>query len=69
VVVGLRSKLRNQRSLVQIPVVSRGFFNENYTCSRVMAICIIIINITLCLSDTFMFIRYLVSITQVLKDT
>jgi hypothetical protein len=43
---GLWSSLRNQRSRVQIPVVSRVFVMNNYTCLRVMAVYIyIIINI------------------------
>jgi hypothetical protein len=35
---GLRSRLQNQRSPVQIPVVSRGFCDENYTCLQLMAV-------------------------------
>jgi hypothetical protein len=67
---GLRSKLRNQRSRVQIPVASRGFCDEQLR-SRVMAIYILLYyyQYTLFMYDLCMFIRYLVSITQVLKDT
>jgi hypothetical protein len=65
---GLRSRLRNQRSRVQIQVVIGVFVMNNHTCSRVMAD-IYYYQYNLYMYDLCMFIRYLVSITQVLKDT
>jgi hypothetical protein len=65
--IGLR--LRNKRFRVQIPVVSRGFVMNNYTCSRVMAVYIYYYQYNLYLYGLCMFMRYLVSIKQVLIDT
>jgi hypothetical protein len=67
---GLRPRLRNRRSRFQIPVVSRGFCDEqlHLLMSHGCLYTYIIINITH-MYDLCMFIRYLVSITQVLKDT
>jgi hypothetical protein len=45
--------------------VSRGF---NYTSSRVMAVFIYYYQYNLYMYDLCMFIRYLVSLTQVLED-
>jgi hypothetical protein len=45
------------------------FVMNNYTCSRVMAVCIYYYQYILYMYDLCMFIRYLVSITQVLTDT
>jgi hypothetical protein len=61
---GLWLRLRNQRSRVQVLVVARAFVMNNYTCSRVMAVYIYYYQYNL-----YMFIRYLVSVTQVRKDT
>jgi hypothetical protein len=67
---GLRTRLRNQRSWFQIKFkVSRVFVMNNYTCSRVMAVYIYYYQYNLYMYDLCIFIRYLVSITQVLKDT
>jgi hypothetical protein len=51
--------------------VSRNFVMDYYICSRVMAVYKYIhyYRYILCMYDICMFIRYLVSITQVLKDT
>jgi hypothetical protein len=42
---------------------------NNYTCSRVMAVYIYYYQYNLYMYDLCMFIRYLVSVTQVLNDT
>jgi hypothetical protein len=65
--IGLRSRLRNQRSRVQIPAVSRGFCDEQLHLLTSHRCLYIIINIIY--NVRFMIIRYLVSITQVRKDT
>jgi hypothetical protein len=58
---GLMSRLQNQRSRVQIPVVSRGFCDEQLH--------LLTSHGCLYMYDLYMFMRYLVSITQILKDT
>jgi hypothetical protein len=60
---GLRSRLQNQRSRVQIPVVSRGFCENKYTCSRVMAVYVYYYPYNGYVHDLCM-----LSITQVLND-
>jgi hypothetical protein len=61
---GLRSRLQNQRLRVQIPVVSRGFCDELHLLTSHGCL-----YYNLYMDDLCMFIRYLVSITQVLNDT
>jgi hypothetical protein len=69
---GLRYILRNQRSRVQIPVVGRGFSDEQLhllTTTSHGVLCIIYYQCNLYVYEFCIFISYLVSITQVLKDT
>jgi hypothetical protein len=64
---GMRSRLRKQRT----PVVSRGFCDQKLHLLTSTS-CIYVHNINqynLYIEDLCMSIRYLVSITQVLKDT
>jgi hypothetical protein len=66
---GLWSRLRNQRSRVRILVVSRGFCDEQlHLLASHGCLYYIIINIRY-MYDLCISIRYLVFITQVLKDT
>jgi hypothetical protein len=65
----LRSRLRNQMSRFRILVASRGLCDEHYTCSRIIAVYIYYYQDNLYMYDLCMFIRYLVSITQVLKHS
>jgi hypothetical protein len=58
------------RSWVQIPVVSRGFYDEHlHLLTSHGCLYNIIIYLIYRLNDLCMFIRYLVSMTQVLKGT
>jgi hypothetical protein len=67
---GLRSRLQNQRSRVRIPVVGRGFCVEQlHLLTGHGCLYIYYYQYKVYMYDLSMFIRYLVSITQVLKDT
>jgi hypothetical protein len=66
---GMWSRLRNQRSRVQIPVVSKGFCNEKLHLLTSHGYFYNFYEYGLYMYDLCMSIRYLVPITQVLKDT
>jgi hypothetical protein len=59
--------LENQRARVQIPVVSRSFCDEQLQLLTSRG-CLCILLSNLYMYNLCMFIRYLVSITQVLND-